>query len=46
MTQDESPLLFVRNAEVGVIAVMDARSGEHLRNLENAGIAGPTLGVD
>jgi methylamine dehydrogenase heavy chain len=46
VTQDGAPLLFVRNAEVGVVAVLDARSGEHVRNLENAGIAGPTLGVD
>jgi methylamine dehydrogenase heavy chain len=46
VTQDGAPLLFVRNAEVGVVAVIDARSGEHLRNLENAGIAGPTMGVD
>jgi hypothetical protein len=29
-----------------VVAVLDAKSGEHLRNLEDAGIAGPTLGVD
>jgi len=46
VTQDDAPLLFVRNVEVGVVAVMDARSGEHLRNLEDAGIAGPTMGVD
>jgi len=26
--------------------VLDAKSGEHLRNLEDAGIAGPTMGVD
>ena len=46
VTQDAAPLLFVRNAEIGVVAVLDARSGEHLRNLDEAGIAGPTLGVD
>ena len=46
VTQDDAPLLFVRNVEVGVIAVLDAKSGEHLRNLEDAGIAGPTMGVD
>src|SRR5262249_62012532 len=28
VTQDAAPLLFVRNAEVGVVAVLDARSGE------------------
>ena len=46
VTQDAHPLLFVRNAEVGVVAVLDGRTGEHLRNLDEAGIAGPTLGVD
>jgi methylamine dehydrogenase heavy chain len=46
VTQDDDPLLFVRNAEVGVVAVLDAKSGEHLRNLEDAGVAGATLGVD
>jgi len=45
-TQDAAPLLFVRNAEVGVVAVFDARTGEHVRNLEDAGIAGPSMGVD
>ena len=46
VTQDAAPLLFVRNAEIGVVAVLDAKSGEHLRNLEDAGIAGATLGVN
>jgi methylamine dehydrogenase heavy chain len=46
ITQDARPLLFARNAEVGVVAVLDGRSGEHLRNLDEVGIAGPTLGVD
>ena len=46
VTQDAAPVLFVRNAEVGVVAVLDARSGEHLRNLEDAGVAGATMGVD
>jgi methylamine dehydrogenase heavy chain len=45
ISQDAHPLLFARNAEVGVVAVLDGRSGEHLRNLDEAGIAGPTLGV-
>jgi methylamine dehydrogenase heavy chain len=45
ITQDSRPLLFARNAELGVVAVLDGRSGEHLRNLDEAGIAGPTLGV-
>jgi amicyanin-dependent methylamine dehydrogenase large subunit len=46
VTQDDAPLLFVRNAEVGVVAVLDARTGEHVRNLDDAGVAGPTMGVD
>ena len=46
VSQDASPLLFVRNAEVGVVAVLDARTGTHVRNLDDAGVAGPTLGVD
>jgi len=45
VTQDDRPLLFVRNAELGVVAVLDPRTGEHLRNLEEAGVTGPTLGV-
>jgi len=45
ITQDERPLLFARNAQLGVVAVLDPASGEHLRNLEEAGFAGPTLGV-
>src|SRR5262249_25612060 len=46
VTQDAAPVLFVRNAEVGVVAVLDARTGEHLRNLEDAGVAGATMVVD
>ncbi len=45
VTQDAAPLLFVRNAEVGVVVVLDARTGEHLRNIDEVGIAGPTMGV-
>jgi methylamine dehydrogenase heavy chain len=45
VTQDAAPLLFARNAELGVVAVLDATSGEHLRDLAEAGLAGPTLGV-
>jgi hypothetical protein len=45
VTQDDRPLLFARNAELGVVAVLDPTTGEHLRNLEEAGITGPTLGV-
>ncbi|MFP6655909.1 MAG: amine dehydrogenase large subunit, partial [Myxococcota bacterium] len=45
VTQDEQPLLFARNADIGSIAVLDAKAGTHLRNLEEAGLMGPTLGV-
>ncbi len=45
VSQDAEPLLFVRNAELGVVGVLDAATGEHLRNLEEAGLAGPTLAV-
>ena len=45
VTQDADPLLFARNAELGVVAVLDATSGDHLRDLTEAGLAGPTLGV-
>jgi methylamine dehydrogenase heavy chain len=46
VTQDVAPMLFVRNAEVGVVAVLDAQTGEHVRNLADAGVAGATMGVD
>jgi hypothetical protein len=45
VSQDDAPLLFTRNADLGVVAVIDGRTGEHLRDLEEAGLAGPTLGV-
>jgi hypothetical protein len=45
VSQDASPLLFARNAERGAIAVMDADTGESLRILTQAGLAGPTLRV-
>jgi len=45
VTQDDHPLLFARNAELGLVAVLDPTTGEHLRNLEEAGVTGPTLGV-
>jgi methylamine dehydrogenase heavy chain len=45
VTQDAAPLLFTRSAEVGVVAVLDGRSGEHLRDLDEAGITGATLGL-
>jgi methylamine dehydrogenase heavy chain len=45
VSQDDAPLLFVRNAELGSVGVIDARSGEMLRFLTEAGLAGPTLRV-
>lgn len=45
ISQDAAPLLFTRNAELGVVGVLDPESGEALRSLGEAGFAGPTLGV-
>ncbi|TFH29299.1 MAG: hypothetical protein E4H00_07205, partial [Myxococcales bacterium] len=45
VTQDDDPLLFVRNSEVGALGVMDATSGEILREVEEIGISGSNLGV-
>lgn len=45
VSQDDAPLLFVRNARLGVVAVMDASTGETLRFLTEIGLVGPTLRV-
>jgi methylamine dehydrogenase heavy chain len=45
VSQDDAPLLFVRNAQLGAVAVMDADTGETLRFLTEVGLAGPTLRV-
>jgi methylamine dehydrogenase heavy chain len=45
ISQDKDPVLFVRNAEMGVVGVIDPNTGEHLRSLTEAGLFGPTLGV-
>lgn len=45
VTQDDAPVLFVRNAMLGAVAVMDATSGETLRILSETGLTGPTLRV-
>jgi methylamine dehydrogenase heavy chain len=45
ISQDEDPLLFVRNAELGVVAVIDPGTGSPLRTLNEVGLSGPTLGV-
>jgi methylamine dehydrogenase heavy chain len=45
VSRDAEPVLFMRNAGLGAVAVVDARSGETLRILGEAGFAGPNLGV-
>jgi len=45
VTQDASPLLFARHAELGAVGVLDAMSGEHLRDLEEVGLSGVLLVV-
>jgi methylamine dehydrogenase heavy chain len=45
VTGDDDPVLFVRNAERGAVAMLDARTGETRRILTDAGLAGPTLRV-
>lgn len=43
VTQDDAPLLFARNVDLGAVGVLDALSGEHLRDLEEVGLSGATL---
>ena len=45
VTQDSQPLLFVRNADLGAVGVLDAQSGEHLRNIDETGLSGALLVV-
>lgn len=45
VSQDESPVILARNSDIGLVAVIDALSGDFLRNLTEAGITGPTLGA-
>ena len=45
VTQDSQPLLFVRNADLGAVGVLDALSGEHLRNIDETGLSGALLVV-
>jgi hypothetical protein len=40
VTQDDQPLLFVRHNQTGVVGVVDATTGEHVRDLEESGISG------
>jgi methylamine dehydrogenase heavy chain len=43
VTQDSQPLLFLRNADLGAVGVLDALSGEHLRNIDETGLSGALL---
>lgn len=43
VTQDAKPLLFVRHDEIGAVGVLDAVSGAWLRDIDEAGLSGPTL---
>jgi methylamine dehydrogenase heavy chain len=45
VTQDDEPLLLVGERESGAVGVYDARTGEHLRDLEETGIGGGLLVV-
>lgn len=45
VTQDEEPLLFARNRDIGNVAVVDGRSGEALGDLTECGFSGPLLVV-
>ncbi|MDG2332701.1 MAG: amine dehydrogenase large subunit [Myxococcota bacterium] len=45
ITQDDEPLLLVRNSSLPIAAVLDAQTGEHLRNLTEIGISGYQLTV-
>jgi methylamine dehydrogenase heavy chain len=43
VSQDDAPLLFARNSNRGAVAVLDARTGEYLRFLLEAGLGGMRL---
>jgi methylamine dehydrogenase heavy chain len=43
VSQDDAPVLFARNSNWGAVAVLDARTGEHLRFLVEAGLGGMRL---
>jgi methylamine dehydrogenase heavy chain len=45
VTQDAAPLLFVRNADLGSIGVLDARTGVTLREIEEVGVSGSNMAV-
>ncbi len=45
VSQDAEPLLFARSSQRGAVAVLDARTGVHLRNFSEAGLGGMRLDV-
>jgi len=45
VTQDSQPVLFVRHADLGAVGVLDALSGAHLRDIDEAGLSGALLVV-
>ena len=45
VTQDNQPLLFMRHGDLGAVGVVDAMSGEHLRDIEETGLSGVLLVV-
>lgn len=45
VTQDAQPLLFLRHADLGAVGVLDALSGEHLRDIKETGLSGMLLVV-
>lgn len=45
VTRDDAPLLFYRHADLGAVGVLDARTGEHLRDIEETGLSGTLLVV-
>lgn len=45
VTQDAEPLLFFRHTDLGAVGVLDARTGEHLRDIDETGLSGALLVV-
>jgi hypothetical protein len=45
VSRDPAPLLFARSSQRGSVAVLDARTGVHLRDLREAGLGGTRLEV-
>jgi methylamine dehydrogenase heavy chain len=45
VSQDDDPVLFVRNSQLGAVAVLDAGTGETRRMLTEVGFTGPTMRV-